>query len=184
MRPSVYQYLVVISPPQEIKQKVEGLRNGLKTRVYLGTHNLKSIPYITVGTFSVEKPLDKTIGDRFQNLFGDERQFLITLKPVNYFDHGRQSKTIYMGVEDGNVIEGFYKKLSFILKETPKTFTPHLSIASTIPPAVFDTAFPFLKSNAFEESFTCNNLLILERSFYNGIVSNYSVFKEIKLLAA
>jgi 2'-5' RNA ligase len=179
--PTIFQYQIVIALPAEITERIEEIRRLLKTQVYLGANNMRFFPYIVINSFCVEKVLEKDIGLRFQQLFSDERPFTINLNSFNYFNLNQQAKTIYLGVNDGNVIETFYKKLAFVLKETPKKYVPHVAVTNEISESVFDLVFPSIKNILFEATFDCKHLLILERSMYNGIVSNFSVFKEVNL---
>lgn len=178
---TVYQYLVVLSPPDESKDKVKRLKYQLNNLAYLGSYNLFSIPHITLAKLqSVHRATDR-FGKGLQKEFIEYGKLSIRLNGFNFFSHGAVSKTIYLQIEDTHKIEAIYAQLNTALGIPLKKYVPHLTIAKTISPSQFEELFPVLPESGFEDTFTCDHLLVLERTIKNGKVSHYKPFKKIKL---
>jgi 2'-5' RNA ligase len=178
---TVYQYLAVLSPPDESKDKVRRLKYQLNNLAYLGSYNLFSIPHITLAKLqSVHRASDR-FGKGLQKEFKEYGKLLIRLNGFNFFSHGNDSKTIYLQIEDTHKIEAIYTQLNTALGIPLKKYVPHLTIAKTISNSQFDDLFPVLPESGFEDSFTCDHILVLERTIRNGKVSHYKPFKKIKL---
>jgi 2'-5' RNA ligase len=179
---TVYQYLVILSPPDETSDRIKRLKYQLNNLAYLGSYNLFSIPHITLTKLQSVHRANDRFGKGLQKEFMEYGELSIKLRGFNFFSHGNDSKTIYLQIEDTHKIEAIYTQLNNALGiPLKKDYVPHLTIAKTISAPQFDDLFPVLPESGFEDTFTCNHILVLERTIKNGKVSHYKPFKKIKL---
>jgi len=177
---TVYQYLVVLSPPDENKDKVRRLKYYLNTLSYLGSYNLFSVPHITLAKLQSVHRLHDPFGKALQKTFLGHGKLSIRLNGFNHFSHGSNQRTLYLQIEEGQKIEAIYQQLNTFLGIPLKTFVPHLTIAKTISTTHFEELLPVLPAG-YQDEFICDHLLVLERKIKNQKVSHYKPFKKIRL---
>jgi len=178
---TVYQYLLVLSPPDEHMDKIKRLKYHLNNLAYLGSYNLFSVPHITLAKLqSVHRQLGK-FGKALQKEFMEYGELEITLNGFNYFSHGNDLRTLYLQIEDPHKIGAIYTLLNTSLGIPLKDYVPHLTVAKTISTTNFEELFPQLSPIGYQDSFTCNHILVLERTIKNQKVSHYKPVKKIKL---
>lgn len=177
---TVYQYFLIISPPDEIKSKVKSLKYKLHKAVGLSDYNLHSVPHISLMSFHTMRPVNDRFFGALQHLFSKNNSFEVDLNGFDYFEHGSESNTIYVKIENSFQIVRVYHELHSLLGLSVREFVPHLTIARTMSRPRFTRSYEMIKQHAFSEKFSCNQITILERKLQHGVVSNYRVLKEIE----
>jgi 2'-5' RNA ligase len=177
---TVHQYFLIIAPPQEIKSKVKSLKYKLHKAVGLSDYNLHSVPHISLMSFHTMRPVNERFFYALQQLFSKNNAFEVDLNGFEYFEHGSESNTIYVKIENSYQIIKVYHELHRLLGLSVREFVPHLTIARTMSRNRFDKSYEMIKQHSFSEKFTCNQVTILERKLQHGVVSNYRVLKEIE----
>lgn len=178
---TVYQYLVVLSPPGDSMEKVKRLKYQLNNLTYLGSYNLFSIPHITLAKLQSVHRLHDKFGKALQKEFAGHGELEVSLSGYNYFAHGDNQRTLYLQIEEPEKIEAIYRQLNTSLGIPLRDYVPHLTVAKTISTTHFDELFPALPQMPFADAFTCKHILVLERTIRNQKVSHYKPFKKIKL---
>lgn len=177
---TVYQYFLIISPPDEIKSKVKSLKYKLHKAVGLSDYNLHSVPHISLMSFHTMRPVNDRFFGALQHLFSKNNSFEVDLNGFDYFEHGSESNTIYVKIENSFQIVRVYHELHSLLGLRVREFVPHLTVARTMSRPRFTRSYEMIKQHAFSEKFSCNQITILERKLQHGVVSNYRILKEIK----
>jgi 2'-5' RNA ligase len=177
---TVHQYFLIIAPPQEIKSKVKSLKYKLHKAVGLSDYNLHSVPHISLMSFHTMRPVNERFFYALQQLFSKNNAFEVDLNGFEYFEHGSESNTIYVKIENSYQIIKVYHELHRLLGLSVREFVPHLTIARTMSRNRLDKSYEMIKQHSFSEKFTCNQVTILERKLQHGVVSNYRVLKEIE----
>lgn len=177
---TVYQYFLIISPPDEIKSKVKSLKYKLHKAVGLSDYNLQSVPHISLMSFHTMRPVNERFFGSLQNLFSKNNSFEIDLNGFDFFEHGSESNTIYVRIENSFQIVRVYHELHNLLGLRVREFVPHLTVARTMSRVRFNKSYEMIKQHVFNEKFNCNHITILERKLQHGVVSNYRVLKEIE----
>ncbi len=177
---TVHQYFFIISPPNAIRSKVKLLKHKLHRSIGLSDYNLYSDPHISLMSFHTMQPVNERFIEAVQQLFSKNNTFDINLNGFDHFEHGLTSNTIYVKVEDSNKIYNLYQELHALLGLRVRSFVPHLTVAQTIPRSRFKKSFSLVKKHSVEETFTCNQVTILERKLQHGAVGQYQILKEIK----
>jgi 2'-5' RNA ligase len=178
---TVYQYFFVISPPLSIKQNVKSYKHTLDKKVGLSDYNLHAIPNISLMSFHTMKPVNQNFIQAVSNLFANIQKFEIETNGFDCFTHHNSSGTIYAKIEDSGMLTGIYEGLHKLLGLKVRDYTPHLTVARTIPKENFNKAFALLKDKKFKKKFICENITILQRKMEYGSVSNCSVLTQINL---
>lgn len=178
---TVYQYFLIISPPDEIKSKVKSLKYKLHKAVGLSEYNLHSVPHISLMSFHTMRPVNEQFFKALEQLFSKNNALEVDLNGFEYFEHGTESNTIYVKIENSFQIVKVYHELHSLLGLSVREYVPHLKIARTMSRSRFNKSYDMLKQHSFSEKFTCNQVTILERKLQHGVVSNYKVLKEIEL---
>lgn len=177
---TVYQYFLIISPPDEIKSKVKSLKYKLHKAVGLSDYNLHSVPHISLMSFHTMRPVNDRFFGALQHLFSKNNSFEVDLNGFDYFEHGSESNTIYVKIENSFQIVRVYHELHSLLGLRVREFVPHLTVARTMSRPRFTRSYEMIKQHAFSEKFSCNQITILERKLQHGVVSNYRILKEIE----
>lgn len=178
---TVHQYFFIISPPEAIKSKVRSLKQKLNRAVGLSDYNLNSNGCISLMSFHTMRPVNEHFLQTVQQLFSNNRSFEVKLNGFEHFEHGAVSNTIYAKLHNSDQIVKIYQELHNLLGLRVRSFVPHLTIARTIPRSGFQKSISVLNKSIFDEKFVCNRVTILERKLQHGVVSKYSLLKEIKL---
>jgi hypothetical protein len=80
-----YQYLIVVSPSDEIKEKVLELKKKLNVLVPISNFNLRSTPHISIIGFSMKEQLKENFWDKFQLFFSKVPRFVVSLNGFEIF---------------------------------------------------------------------------------------------------
>lgn len=177
---TVYQYFLIISPPDEIKSKVKSLKYKLHKAVGLSDYNLHSVPHISLMSFHTMRPVNERFFGALQHMFSKNNAFEVDLNGFDFFEHGLESNTIYVKIENSFQIVRVYHELHSLLGLRVREFVPHLTVARTMSRNRFNKSYEMIKQHSFSEKFNCNQVTILERKLQHGVVSNYRVLKEIE----
>lgn len=177
---TVHQYFFIISPPEAIKSKVKSLKYKLHKAVGLSDYNLYSVPHISLMSFHTMRPVNERFFAALQQLFSDNNTFDVDLNGFEYFEHGEESNTIYVKIENSNQIVKVYNELHRLLGLSVRSFVPHLTVARTMSRVRFNKSYEMIKQHSFTEKFSCNHVTILERKLQHGVVSNYRILREIE----
>lgn len=149
----LYAYLVIISPPEHVKNDIVKIKREMSRIIDLGDKNMHSIPHITL----VDKLTDDVyFTETITKLIEDEKPFTIKVSGWNLFDHGH-SLTVYLTIIFPHPIVNMMQ----LVKSTSKT--PHLSIAKKISYDDFKKLVPFLNSLNFSAEWVCSEVLVLRK---------------------
>ena len=176
-----YQYLLLISPPSTIKQKVKGMKITLNRTIGLSNENLHSIAHISLVSFHSSVPMSEHTLIAMQQVFSQSASFNIRINDFDSFEHANSSKTIYAKVEGEEPIRKIQGQLCELFNLPLRSFVPHVSVARSIDPASADKGLRIVKNVGLKDQFLCNKITVLERKLQNGTFSNYKVYHEIKL---
>jgi 2'-5' RNA ligase len=170
-----YDYLIVLSPSENIVNRVKKLK-GFSLKKIGEYESLYSKAHITVQYWPRKKPL------WVEPLIPKLERELQLLPPVdltiNGFDFFNQhsSKTIYAKLRSTALIDVWFKQLRKYFNT--RSFEPHITITKSITDEAFAKLWPTFKNLAWEEQFIVDKLTILKRATI-GYDRDYKVFKEM-----
>lgn len=177
----LYEYFFMIAPPECTKHKIKTLKQSIHKAARLSAYNLITVSPVSIMSFNSFSP----VNEHFLNVVNDFikriASFKMTFDGFDNFAHGAVSNTIYVKLTDHSKITVLYKELHHLLGLKQRAFTPHLTIARTIPRANFNKSFTAIKKQHFKEEFMCEEITLLERKIHHGVVSKYKILKEMKL---
>lgn len=149
----LYAWLVVLSPPPEIKAAIAKIKNDLHAICDITDRNVKSIAHITLTDKLTDEPeLYGTVAEILQN----EKPFTIKLNGWGYFDHGH-SVTVYLKIENHQPIVN----LSRLLKSSARS--PHISLAKKISHNTFQKLKPYLDELDYSAEWLCTEVTVLRK---------------------
>lgn len=149
----LYAYLVVLSPPDAIKDDITTIKNELNAISDIGERNLHSIAHITL----VDKLTDDMLfPETIAEFVRGSKPFEITVAGWDYFDHGH-SVTVYLKVLHPEPITD----LMAALKSSARA--PHISLAKKIPHSTFEVLRPYLENLNYSATWICNEVIVLKK---------------------
>lgn len=170
-----HDYLVVLSPPEDVIKKIERLKEfSFKKIGEYDSHYSKA--HITVQYWPRKKPV--WIEPMIPKLERDLQHLSPVILDINgfgFFDHAERP-TIYAKLTSTILTEIWFKQLRKYFN-TPD-FVPHMTIAKGIPNADFKQLWPYFKPNEWVEQIKIDRLTILRRESF-GYNHGYRIYKEI-----
>ena len=170
--PELNDYLIVVSPPLEIKKETKKLNDKLNKMI--GT---KSTHNAHISLFSQAWEKDNHLLERLKKAIADVKSFPVSLNGVEVFSHGTKKKTVYLKVENPKPIQQLYEACKSELK-IRKEFVPHLTIEKNIPIADFEKIQNDLGMFNHQCEWTCDRITVLR---FNKKTSSYKLVEEIAL---
>jgi 2'-5' RNA ligase len=176
-----YHYLFVVSPSNEIKEKVNKVKEQLKKIIPEASLALRSTPHISVTGFQTSKKLDDATFEKLNQLFSKTPRFAVSFNGFQNFLHGQISNTLYLTIEDEKPFIELNKIFVKFFNLSERNFKPHLTVAKTLPRECLPKIEQFMEQENFQAKFMCTNITVLESTFNQNKMSAYKVFKTIAL---
>lgn len=191
---TVYEYFILLSPSDAIKQDVDNLKQKLHEMIGLDSINTNSIAHLSLFKRAGIDATDIIKG--YKKALSGQKKFPIKLSGHGIFTHAN-TKTLYVKVEEPEPIDSIYnllnppkrapkkieRQISILDKpgykpKSPKSINPHITIARNIPIADFER-IPDLTIFDYHNEWICECITILRRPF--GSDKYFSPVAEIKL---
>lgn len=168
-------YLVILSPPQGIKNKVKKYKE-LSSKVIGKYESIYSKAHITVQPWPRKRRvwIDQMI-PKIERELSLMPPLSLDVKGFNFFQ-GNDAPTIYAELQSTDLTKEWFKKLRKCLDAEPRI--PHITITRTIAADAFKKLWPHFKNKRWNEHFEIHELIIPERETI-GHDRNYKVFKRI-----
>jgi len=188
---NVYEYFVLLSPSDPIKEAVDGLKEQLHALIGLEDYNRKSVAHVSL--FKTKATADSQVLKTVKKAAAATEPFTITLAGHEVLKHGGVSRTLCLKIEDPEPINNLmalldpkpiakksYRQTS-ILDKAPrakKVIHPHVTIARNIATTDFDRIEDFTPFD-YNDEWLCDSITILRR--LEGSTGIFSPVKEVKL---
>jgi len=170
--PELNDYLIVVSPPLEIRKETKKLSTKLNKMIGSeGKHNA----HISLFHQAWEK--DHHLLERLKKALSEVNAFPVALNGVDVFSHGTKKKTVYLKVENPKPLQQLYEACRSELK-LKKEFAPHLTLEKNIPTADFEKIQNDLGLFNHPCEWTCDRITVLK---FNRKTENYKLVEEILL---
>ncbi len=149
----LYAYLVVLSPPNAVKDDIAEIKRELNLISDIGERNLHSIAHITL----VDKLTDDvSFPEMIEQCVKHTNAFSITIKGWDYFDHGH-SVTLFLKIVNPEPIT----ELMEAVKSTVRL--PHISLAKKIPHTTFEQLQTYLEKLDYNTAWQCSEVIVLKK---------------------
>jgi 2'-5' RNA ligase len=149
----LYAYLVVLSPPDSVKNEVARIKRELNEIAGIGERNLHSIAHVTI----IDKLTDDiNFAEVITGLIAGGKGFNVKIGGWGFFDHG-QSVTVYLKVDNPEPVLNLMQ-----LVKSPSR-SPHISLAKKIPNQIFRLIGPYLESLQYTADWDCNEVNVLRK---------------------
>ncbi|KOS05439.1 hypothetical protein AM493_04900 [Flavobacterium akiainvivens] len=149
----LYAFLVVLSPPEEVKAAIAKIKRDLNNIAGITERNLHSIAHITLtDKLTDEDDFAATVAQ----LLAGQKAFPVIINGWGVFDHGH-SVTVYLNVENPAPII----QLAECLKSAAKS--PHISLAKKIPHETYTELLPYLQNLDFSAQWLCTEVNVLRK---------------------
>ncbi|GEP51393.1 hypothetical protein FNO01nite_20650 [Flavobacterium noncentrifugens] len=149
----LYAYLVVLSPPQKVREDIATFKKELNDIASIGDRNLQSIGHITLTDRLTD---DADFAETVRKLIQGHKKFSVRLNGIGIFDH-QPKKTLFLKIEGPNPIIVLMNSLKSVSK------SPHLSLAKTLPPENFEKWANYLDEFEYEAEWICGEVVVLKK---------------------
>jgi len=188
---NVYEYFVLLSPSDAIKEAVDGLKEQLHALIGLEDYNRKSVAHVSL--FKMRATADNQVLKLVKKVASSQEPFTIKLDGHEVLKHGGVSRTLCLKIENpdpvNNLVELLdpkpiakksYRQTSILDKapRTKKVIHPHVTIARTIATADFERIEDFTAFD-YHDEWLCDRITILKR--LEGSTGHFSPVKEVVL---
>lgn len=158
-------FMILLSPPDKVKALVRDYKLYAAEVIgnYEGTH---SIAHISIKKMHRQKSfLTAPLILGLNTKLAATPPVILTIDGFDYFNHGEDFKTIYAKIVSTPEITQWFKTLKKHLN-IKEFMVPHITITRNIPVSDFNRLWPHFKSIKWTESFTINELLVLEKETF------------------
>jgi 2'-5' RNA ligase len=180
---TIYEYFILISPDQKVKQYVRNLKDKLNEKVGLTKENVSSVPHLSLMLLRKASVQDSTIIEKTKRSLSEEPGFKIELSKAISFDHP-ETNDIILNVENPEPVKKIFKNLVNQFepgRNHPRFFTPHITIGKAIPKKDFEIISSSLNEFDLKTEFICQSVSILRREVSRGMKSKYRMIGEVRL---
>jgi 2'-5' RNA ligase len=176
-----WQYLVVVTPSQEVKESILMLREKFRKSINLKPYNLKYSPHIALIAFQKSEKVEMNFWNSLEIKISNFPKFVVKFDGLGNQLHGQRSRTLYLKIDTQQPFKELHKLLSLSLTISPRNIFPHLIIENSISKDSLNTMQEFINNEIFEKKFKCTNIAILERLLDSDGVSGYKIIRNIPL---
>jgi len=149
----LYAYLVVISPPKEIRNAIAVIKKDWDETANIGERNLQSIGHITLTDRLTD---DANFSETVRELLKGHQKFSVRLHGIDVFDH-QPKKTVFLKIENPDPIISLMQSLKSATK------SPHLSLAKTLQPETFEKLKNQINDFEFDTEWVCEEIIVLKK---------------------
>lgn len=149
----LYAYLIVLSPPQEVKDAIAKIKKDLNAIADIGERNVQSIAHITLFDKLTD---DENLAETTKELVKEQKPVKIEIGKWNFYDHGH-SVTVLLEIENPEPIVALME----VLKSKNKS--PHISLAKKISHETFEKLKPYLENLTYTEEWHCTEINVLRK---------------------
>lgn len=179
--PQYYEYLLVVHPAKEIAEQLK-LEKEDFSATYKVSVARKTLPHITVANFLAKEDMEQTFTRWMYKIISGQKRFGVMLNNYSGFP---SSKTVYARVQDHEPFKQLAASLKVIDQYVrdngmPRAIIPnhpHLSIARSLQPNVYEKAIMDYSRKTFNASFMVDELVLLKRQNQYDKCRQVSVFK-------
>lgn len=188
---NVYEYFVLLSPSDAVKEAVDGLKEQLHALIGLEDYNRKSVAHVSL--FKMRATADNQVLKLVKKVAASQEPFTIKLDGHEVLKHGGVSRTLCLKIENPDPVNNLiklldpkpiakksYRQTSILDKEprAKKVIHPHVTIARNIATADFDRIEDFTAFD-YHDEWLCDRITILKR--LEGSTGHFSPVKEVVL---
>ena len=169
------KYFLAVLPPEEILEKAESIKQGIKTNFGV-KYALKSPAHITLKMpFSYNESKEDVLIQRLQEFASTQDQFVLKIGGIDTFG----KRVIFLDVEKNQHLIRLQSELKRFCKTTlhlvdelsDRNFHPHMTLAfKDLKPNLFDEVLLFVQNLSFYSEFRVKELVLLKRVNHRWIV--------------
>jgi 2'-5' RNA ligase len=175
----IWEYLLIISPPDEIKRLVGNIKKvvGIKYNSY---HALHSTAYISVLKFQLMKDYERHLLNRLIDFFVNRLSFAIQLSNFDVFP----KHTLYIDIPQNENLKKLQNELIFFLMRSVSVRSTylssgnkfHITIASSLKPDQFESVSSDYRCKTIKAEFSVKDIVLLKRPYegYNTICRRWT----------
>jgi 2'-5' RNA ligase len=160
-------YLIIISPPANIKQDVF----NFKTEFFLnfGTARyIRSTAHISLSNFLIESTPEVTILNELHYLLKNKERFEVHTLGFDWFLY---SNTLFLSVSENEIVNLQHHMVAVLRRRvkigcqgTRKLEGPHITIASKIPDYQFERSCKYFGEKNYSKAFMVDKVTVLRKN--------------------
>jgi len=158
-------YMLLLSPDEQVNAQIQQHKQyaadqiGVYESMYSKAHI--SVKAMTRQKAFIAEPAITSLGKNLRTL----PPITLTIDGFDYFNHGEEFKTIYARLRSNHSTTQWFKILKKHLG-VKEFMVPHITITRNIPVWAFEQLWPHYKAINWVESFTVNELTVLQRETF------------------
>jgi 2'-5' RNA ligase len=171
-----YEYLLVISPPPQIKNEVMEIKKEFNER-HQHIQAIKSKPHITLINFLLSDVEEESLLYKISEVTKFQQPFDVMLKNFNHF----KTQTIYLDVNDPspvvNLLRSLHTTLNLPSSRSFFAWKPHMTIAKGLTEEKFYAAMGDFQKKEFSSSFIADRIVLMK---HEGPFTKYEIVREFE----
>lgn len=179
--PAFYEYLLVVHPDEEIFNQLKAEKEKFSAD-YKVSIAAKTLPHITVANFLAKESMEETLIKWMHKIISSQPVFRVMLNNYSGFP---SSKTVFARVQDHQPFQQLASSLQPIngyikdngLPSARMIRHPHMTIARSLQPTVYEKAMMDYSRKTFNASFMVDKLVLLKRQNQYDKCKHVTVFK-------
>jgi 2'-5' RNA ligase len=174
---NMYEYLLFIRPPSDIKEEIMLIKNEFHAKLD-HIQAIKSKPHITLINFAFNSQNEEGLISKIYDAIKTHTTFDLKLKNFNHF----KTHTIYIAIETENpiinIIRSLHSTLTLPSSLSFFSWKPHMTIAKGLTADKYNMAMPEFETKNFQAFFITESILLMKR---NHPKARYKEVKEFFL---
>lgn len=174
----VCEYLLMITLPRELQNKISKLRTGFQEKFKLAK-NERSEPHIMLVNFGFNSSLEYLLTEKIKEVTKFHSGFDITLNGYR----NSEDYSFYIGVDESKSVIRILRSLQAALGLPPSqsyfAWKPSIPIAKKLDETIYNKALPLFEGKNINEKFLVSGIQLMKRP---GPYARFEVDKEFELL--
>ncbi len=173
----VFEYLLLISLPQELQKRISRLQTGFRQKFRLANHE-RSEPHIMLVNFGFNSNLENHLLEKIKEVTKFHSGFDISLKGFE----SSVEHSIYIGVDETKHVIRLLRSLQAALGLPPSqsyfAWKPQIHIARKLDETIFSKAMPLFEGKTLNEKILVSGIELMKR---DGPFARYESVRNFEL---
>lgn len=174
-----YEYFFLISTDESTRKIVQLNKSRVNELIDLPKENLRSIPHLSLFKLVINRGTDDLIIRKAATALKHTARFTVAIDGSEVYVHGNVARSLVLKIKDPQPIITLNKSLMSEFNLRSGRFSPHITIARSIPINEFNKLSGSLSQFNYKGEFVCNKITVLRKVIDKD--SKYQLLHELYL---